>query len=124
MPKVAETAGRMGEDAAAEYLKKNGYKIIGRNFLVRGGELDIIAQDGEYYVFVEVKLRASRAFGSPIDSVTPHKIRRMTRAAQIYLLKKKLDVPVRFDVVEIIGFEGDGGLCIKEIGVVKNAFGM
>lgn len=58
-------AGNLGEDEACRFLKKNGYRILERNFTIRGGEIDIICEKGEYVVFVEVKLRKNTNFGTP-----------------------------------------------------------
>ncbi len=94
--------GNYGEDLACEFLKKLGFKILERNFRIRGGEIDIVAKDGETYVFVEVKTRYTHEFGLPEESVTPWKINFLIRASQFYLLKKKsIDQPFRLDVVSI-----------------------
>lgn len=79
--------GNYGEDLACEYLKKQGYKIIERNFRIRGGEIDIVAKDGETLVFVEVKTRWSHDFGLPKESVTFWKIKSLLKTAGVYLLK-------------------------------------
>ena len=69
--------GKIGEDIAVVYLKKNGYKIIARNFNCHGGEIDVIAQHGDYYVFIEVKSRNTAAFGAPREAVTYYKQQRI-----------------------------------------------
>lgn len=95
--------GIEGENIAVEYLKKSGYKILERNFSSKTGEIDIIAQDGKYIVFVEVKSRENTQFGQPIESVTIHKARKIIRTAQCYLLyKKKQNSLCRFDVIEVL----------------------
>lgn len=66
--------GKRGEDLAANFLRKNGYRILERNFLIRGGEVDIIAQDKDVLVFVEVKARYSHEFGLPAESITYFKL--------------------------------------------------
>lgn len=76
--------GSKAEDLAVKHLKRLGYKIIKRNFTIRGGEIDIIAQDGEELVFVEVKARYSRQFGSPIEAITPWKIQHLIKSAAVY----------------------------------------
>lgn len=94
--------GNYGETLACEYLKKRGYKILERNFRIRGGEIDIIAKDKEDLVFVEVKARYTHEFGLPAEAVTSWKIRFLIRASQFYLLKNKLmDKPFRIDVVAV-----------------------
>lgn len=95
--------GTQGESIAVEYLQKHGYKILERNFNCHYGEIDIIAQHGNYYVFLEVKSRNTVAFGTPREAVNYHKQQRIISAANYWLFKKRLvGVPVRFDVVEVI----------------------
>lgn len=106
--------GKTGEDMAARYLQKHGYKILERNFLTRHGEIDIIAQDGDYIVFVEVKRRFSTAFGLPREAVTASKQRTIVFCATYWLGKHRLTgKPARFDVVEILN---------DEITLIKDAF--
>lgn len=95
--------GAKGEDIAAEYLQRNGYKILARNFNCSYGEIDIIALHNGFYVFVEVKSRNSLAFGMPREAVIPYKQQRIISCARYWLFKKhKTGVPVRFDVVEVV----------------------
>lgn len=82
-----QQTGNYGEDLAVEYLKKNGYKILERNYRIRGGEIDIVAMDGETLVFVEVKARWSHEYGPPVESMTPWKIKYLVKTAQFYVLK-------------------------------------
>ncbi|MDE6967228.1 MAG: YraN family protein, partial [Clostridia bacterium] len=63
--------GNKGEDIAAAYLKRKGYKIVDRNVYIAGGELDIVAVDNNILVFVEVKMRNNNSYGSPLESITP-----------------------------------------------------
>ena len=77
--------GRAGEAAAAALLRRSGYKIIERNFRVREGEIDIVAEHSGDLVFVEVKARRSGAFGKPEESVTEAKKARLVAAAQAYM---------------------------------------
>jgi putative endonuclease len=110
--------GARGEALAIARLKKLGYRVLEQNFLCRGGEIDIVARQGEVLVFVEVKARGSDAFGSPLEAVGPTKRRRLERAAQVYLSQKKLHgVPVRFDLVGV-RLDRDP----PEVEVVPNAF--
>lgn len=98
----AKDTGNYGEDLACEYLKKNGYKILERNFRIRGGEVDIVAMDGEYLVFVEVKCRYSHEYGLPVESITSWKIKYLLKTAQFYLLKINWnDKPYRLDFVSV-----------------------
>jgi putative endonuclease len=96
--------GRRGEKQAERFLKKAGYRILGRR--VRCGkhdEIDLIARDGDTMVFVEVKTRRNEAYGRPGAAVSREKRRRLSRAAVTFLQKRKLCPPtIRFDVVEVI----------------------
>lgn len=94
--------GNYGETLACEFLRKQGYKILERNFLIRGGEIDIVAKDKNYLVFIEVKTRYSHEFGLPSEAMTPWKIKSLLKTAQFYLLKAKWgDGPYRLDFVSI-----------------------
>ncbi len=103
--------GYLGEELAAEYLRSLGYEIIEQNYTVRGGEIDIIAIDGDTLVIVEVKSRTVCFDGErPAQAVDGRKIRFLVRSAERYVFEKKelcADMPLRFDCVEII-FNGDG----------------
>ena len=106
MPNEHKLLGAFGEDAAQQYLRRHGYKIIGRNFLCRFGEIDIIAQKGKYLAFVEVKMRKSANFAAAREFVTPAKQRRVIAAAEYWLLKNPTKRQPRFDVVEVYAPEG------------------
>lgn len=94
--------GQAGEDLACAQLEQRGLGILERNFRCRGGEIDVVARDGEVVVFVEVKERSSASHGAAIEAVTPLKRRRLLRAARFYAAGHGLlDKPVRFDVVAI-----------------------
>ena len=110
--------GDLGEELAIRRLKRLGYKIVERNFSVhRVGEIDIVAMDGEYLCFVEVRLRSRTDYGTPAETVTAEKRRRLVRTAEIYAVKKGLtDALMRFDVVEVYGTEK------PRIEVIKDAF--
>jgi putative endonuclease len=111
--------GREGEDLAARYLIKQGYRILERNFSTRSGEIDLIALHDGVVVFVEVKTRTSDAFGAPELAVTPRKQQRMVKAALAYIKYKKLhQVPCRFDVVAITT------AAEQEVELIRNAFEM
>ncbi|MBI1873524.1 MAG: YraN family protein [Acidobacteria bacterium] len=92
----------MGEILACRELQRLGYAILARRYRTRFGEIDVIARDGETIAFVEVKMRATEAFGEPAAAVTPRKQRRLGLAAMDYLGRWGLeDTPCRFDVVSI-----------------------
>lgn len=94
--------GQLGENLAFGYLKKLGYKIIDRNFRIRGGEIDIIAIDKETVVYIEVKTRSSKIFGTPEESVNKYKLYFLERAAKFYRAKHpNLPLAERIDVIAI-----------------------
>ncbi len=94
--------GRKNEEMAIGFLKRLGYRIVERNFRTRMGEVDIIAKDGDTWVFVEVKARRSDRYGHPKYAVTPTKQRHLSIAALTYLKKTgHSDSRARFDVVTI-----------------------
>ncbi len=97
-----EAPGRAGENMACAHLEARGMRVVQRNFRCRGGEIDVIARDGDVIVFVEVKERTGSSHGAAIESVTPLKRRRLLRAARLYAAKHGLsESPLRFDVVAI-----------------------
>lgn len=111
--------GQIGEEAAVTFLKRQGYKIIEQNFRNQLGEIDIIAADGDVLCFIEVKTRNSDLFGSPFESVTVAKQRKITRVALSYLkYKGKSNAKARFDVIAILV---NGEEC-QSIEIIKNAF--
>ncbi|MDR1611986.1 MAG: YraN family protein [Planctomycetota bacterium] len=101
--------GELGEEIAARHLRESGMRIVGRRVRLRRGELDIVARDGEEWVFVEVKTRTSDVMGDAASGMTLKKARSMTRAVVEYLHKNGLeDAPVRCDLVTV-DFDADGG---------------
>ena len=97
--------GNVGEDAAAKFLRKHGYRILERNFAELGAEIDIIAKNREYYVFVEVKTRTlgheSPKEPRPASSVTSEKQRKIITVAKWYLGTVPKGRRIRFDVIEV-----------------------
>lgn len=116
--------GSKGEALACEYLVKKGYKLLDKNFRAgRMGEIDIIAQDGEYICFIEVKTRTGMTFGRPSESVNIKKQINIRRLAQIYIGNKNLhEKNIRFDVAEVIVCKKGENIEVKEINLIKNAF--
>ncbi len=112
--------GNIGEDLAVKALKRQGYKIIERNFNVpRIGEIDIIARDKEYLCFVEVRLRKDSSHGSPEETVDIYKQRKLIKAALTYMkMHNLISSPARFDVVSVTGSTETG----HKVEVIKNAF--
>ncbi|HNX91908.1 MAG TPA: YraN family protein [Syntrophomonas sp.] len=95
--------GRQGEEIAANYLQKQGYEILARNFRCRYGELDIICRKNAVIVFVEVKTRRSELFGSPEEAITRSKIEHIRKVALFYLAENKTHCrETRFDVISIM----------------------
>jgi putative endonuclease len=110
--------GDAGEDLAAAALKKQGYKILERNYVTPLGEIDLIARQGQTVVVVEVKTRKSTRFGSPQEAVSLAKQQRLRRLADYYLKDKRLaETPVRFDVVAVTLAEGE-----PQVEIIQNAF--
>ena len=112
--------GRWGEKFAVRFLKRQGYRIIARNYVSPVGEIDVVARDGRELVFVEVKSRTSGEFGGPLGAVGRAKRRKITQAARSYLARHRLDeCPCRFDVVGITRVEGRKD---PDIELVRGAF--
>ncbi len=113
--------GNMGEDFAVKVLTEKGYEILERNYNTKLGEIDIIARDGRYIAFIEVKARAEDCMYSPREAVTPSKQRKICKAAMLYKMQKGLNGQPRFDIFEII--YGKNDLEIKKFTHLINAFG-
>ncbi len=94
--------GNYGEDLAIKYLQNQGYKILKRNYLIRGGEIDIVAKDGQDIVFVEVKTRYSHEFGDPAEAMTYFKMKALLKTVLFYLTQNKLEnSPYRLDFISV-----------------------
>lgn len=118
MTKERISKGKMGEDIAAAFLVKEGYKILERNFRCPLGEIDIVALDKGTLAFVEVKTRSSNSFGLPEEAVNHRKMHQMAKAAQFYISRKRLfSNPARFDVVAVTLANGK-----EEVRLIRNAF--
>lgn len=104
MSKKRKIFGQAGEDAAVAFLKKQGYRILEKNYRVPVGEVDIIAEHKKTVVFIEVKSRADKEYQAPIEAVTPHKQHKIIQTAQSFLARNRVvDRAIRFDVVSITG---------------------
>lgn len=99
-----QVCGDAAEDAALAFLRGEGLRQVERNFRCKGGEIDLIMQDGDTLVFVEVRKRSKDSFGGALASVTRAKQRRLIVAAQIFLQRYRMPPACRFDV---IGYDGD-----------------
>ncbi len=112
-------AGREGEEAAVVYLRRAGYRILERNFRSQQGEVDIIAREKDFLVFVEVKSYSFRSLGSPAGAVRKNKKQSVVHAAQTYLYKHKIvNIYSRFDVITLY-LRPDGSRALEHY---KNAF--
>ncbi len=105
--------GKAGERKACAYLKKQGYKILERNFKNPFGEVDIIAEKDGDVVFVEVKTRLSDSYGQPSEAVTRARIKKYIDGANYYFSGRRQDCIIRFDIIEILR---------GEINHIENAF--
>ena len=115
---LARELGVSGEEAAVRFLQKKRFNIIRRGFRFHRGEIDIIAREGEYLVFCEVKMRTTDEYGPPELAVTRRKRQQVRRLAQGYLAERRIvDQACRFDVVAIVM---KGGL--PQIEYFPNAF--
>lgn len=103
------------EKLAGDFLKGQGYEILGQNFYTRFGEIDLILKDKDTLVFAEVKYRKDGKMGHPLEAVDVRKQQKISRAALYYIARNRIspEQPVRFDVVAVMG---------EEIFHVKNAF--
>ena len=93
--------GKLGEELAVEFLRKNGYEILETNWTFLKAEIDIIAKKENILAIVEVKTRSSIEFGLPQDFVKPKKIQLLVKAVDAYVIEKDLDIDVRFDIIAI-----------------------
>lgn len=109
------SVGAAYEKLAGDYLLQRGYRILEYNFRCRLGEIDIVAEEGGYLVFVEVKYRKTAAKGHPLEAVDSRKQRMICKTAAYYCKTHQTggDVPCRFDVVAVLG---------SEISMIPNAF--
>lgn len=102
MTQVRQRLGRRGEHLAEQHLVSQGYAILARNYRCPAGEMDLIAQAGPVVVFVEVRTRRGRDYGTPEDSITPRKQAHLIAVAQAYLYEHRLDDAIwRIDMVAV-----------------------
>ena len=110
--------GQSGEEVAIDLLKKNGYKILVKNYRTKLGEIDIVARDKDTTCFIEVKTRQTEKFGLPQEAVFRSKQKKISKVAIKFLKDNNLlDKKARFDVVSVMYKEG-----IPKIDLIKNAF--
>ncbi len=119
MRSARSRVGQKGEIIAAAELGKLGYLIIDSNYRTQYGEIDLIARDGEYIVFVEVRSLTNTAYCKPIETINERKINRILYAAQHYITSKGLgECAMRFDVVEVEHIKGSTPI----VTITKDAF--
>ena len=114
--------GKRGENLACQFLRKNGYKILYRNFRGRtGGEIDVVCRERDTLVFVEVKTRTGEDFGRPFEAINRDQRKRISRGGLAWLrLLDDPDILFRFDVVEVIIAEG----AEPRLELIRNAFSL
>lgn len=116
--KSDNSSGAIGENAVAEMLSSNGFRILMRNYRTRFGEIDIIAEDSKYLIFVEVKTRKSGSLAEPQEAVTISKQKKIIMAAQDFLQKFPTEKQPRFDVAAVVADNGE----VQLLKLFPNAF--
>ena len=114
------STGKIGEDFTADYLVSNGFEIVKRNYHSRFGEIDIIAKDKDYIVFVEVKARKKGGLTNPLEAVTKSKQMKIIKTAQLFLLENQFDLQPRFDVAAIYTVNKK----VVSVDYIDSAFGL
>ncbi len=120
---VTAEMGALGEAMVARYLKGEGYIIVRRNYKGKYGEIDIVAEKGEYILFVEVKTREKNSPISPQSAVSIAKMRRIALTAREYLAKLRVNISYRYDVAEVVYEIDENGEFKTSLNYIKNAFG-
>ena len=110
--------GKLGEEKVCEYLRKLGYTVAERNFRIKGGEIDIIAEDGTYLAFVEVKSRKPGSLVTGFEAVNKRKRGLIIKTAAEYCLRHPNMLQPRFDIAQVV-IDGDKVLSIEYI---QNAY--
>ena len=116
---MSQSVGQAGEEYTAEWLSHHGYRVIERNYHSRFGEIDIIAVNSQYIVFVEVKTRQSNGMVSVLEAITLQKQQKIITTAQVYLSQYQGNLQPRFDVAAVTA-QGGKPLGLKYF---PNAFG-
>ncbi len=119
MPSPRSRIGQSAEIVAASELGKRGYRIVASNYRCTFGEIDLIASDRDTLVFIEVRCKRTRDYGTPAESITSAKRQKLITTAQHYLVEHNLDdINCRFDVVEVAPVNGK----LTVVDVVRDAF--
>ena len=111
-------AGRLGEERVCAYLTERGYSVISRNFRIKGGEIDIIAENGDYIAFVEVKSRKPGSMVGGFEAVNKRKQGLIIKTACEYMRRNPNLLQPRFDIAEVIIVRGN----VLGIDYIENAF--
>ncbi|MHB8483493.1 MAG: YraN family protein [Nitrospiria bacterium] len=117
MTSINRDYGQEAEKHAALFLHDKGYVILEKNYHTRYGEIDLIARDQDYLVFVEIKARKTDDFGGPAAAITSTKRKKIIQMARFYISSKKIESDVRFDVVLILG-----SIDSPSVELIQNAF--
>lgn len=117
---MKNATGGLGEDCAVRFLEDKGYSVLERNYRSRFGEIDIIARNGPYIVFAEVKTRGESRLADPLEAVTKTKQTKIVKTALLYLQTHAVKLQPRFDVIGIT--TADGGHSIRNVVHIENAF--
>lgn len=94
--------GKKGEQLAVDFLLKEDYKIVERNYRFDKAEVDIIAQKDDILAIIEVKTRSTKDFGNPQDFVKPKQIKNLVKAVNEYVIENNLQLEVRFDIIAVV----------------------
>ncbi len=114
--------GKLGEDMVAKFLQKHGCLITRRNYHSKYGEIDIVAEKGEYIFFVEVKTREENSPITPVGAVSKTKQRKIVLTAKDYLCKLRVNVNYRFDIAEVVYSIDENGQFHASLNYIRNAF--
>lgn len=113
--------GRWGESLVADYLRRNGYEVVAAGWRCRFGEIDLIARNRSFLIFVEVKLRKNASFAQAREFVDQRKQQKLVATAQLYLAQHPTELQPRFDVAEVYAPQGTNTEH-PEIIYLENAF--
>lgn len=113
-------SGKLGEEYVCRLLEEKGYRILKQNYSSRYGEIDIIAEDGIYLVFVEVKTRSKNFLVHPLETITPSKRNKIRKTAQSYLIQFPTELQPRFDAAALV--TNPGGTQVLSVEYLENAF--
>lgn len=116
--------GRWGEATAAAHLQNKGYKIVAQGYRSRFGEVDLIAANKKYVIFVEVKTRRSASFARAMEYVDTNKQRKLAATASMWLSENATKLQPRLDVIEVYYTDDGGALSVGSINHIENAFGV